>query len=268
MVFESFGKELFSLLYPARCLGCEEQLYESVSDQGDSQPPETNDCYTRQTLSFDTTNWCPACIEEIAGDLIDRCYSCGAQIRSNNQFGKKCRLCVKLDLRLDRAICVGNYRGLLQELVIRMKREKSDVLAIQLGRLTGQLIPKFEVPEDVDFLVPVPMSWSRKFTTGFQASAVIAKGIRMELGTPKVSSVIRCLRKTKKQGRLSTTARFANVKGAFEISARADVKNKSILLVDDVMTSGATLSEIAKLLKRSGAKEVFAAVIARGARVS
>lgn len=148
-----------------------------------------------------------------------------------------------------------------------MKNQRDEPLAIQLGTLLG-----FELLAngwtEFDQIVPVPSHWIRKFKRGFQAADVIADTLSQRLGVPKSVRTVRTTRTTKKQGTLSTTARIANVRDAFELYPKADVRGQRILLVDDVLTSGATTSELARVLKRRGAAEVSVAVVARGAGVS
>ena len=79
---------------------------------------------------------------------------------------------------------------------------------------------------------------------------------------------LKCQRRTKKQGMLSTAGRFRNVRNAFAVRASESVVGMSVLLIDDVMTSGATVSEAARILLNQGAREVYVGVVARGARVS
>jgi predicted amidophosphoribosyltransferase len=160
-----------------------------------------------------------------------------------------------------------------------MKRENNDILALQFGRLLGLMFEKFEFPA-VDLVVPIPTHWRRRMhRRGFHGAAIIAEGLCQVTGLRQESKLLRCARHIAKQATLSTAMRFSNVTGAF--AARAHVgflrrvvrrtlrkvpaeKKLRILLVDDVMTTGATMNEAAKALKKVAASQVFCAVVARG----
>jgi ComF family protein len=165
--------------------------------------------------------------------------------------------------KFDQAIAVGNYEGLVRDLVVRMKNRHDDVLAIHLGKrlafeLLGQGLTEF------DQLIPVPLHWSRRLKRGFQATEILSDQISRITGIPQRLRTLQTKRATAKQGTLSVSARQANVRNAFSVSRKSRCKGARILLVDDVMTTGATASEIARVLKAAGASHVGVAVIARG----
>ena len=102
---------------------------------------------------------------------------------------------------------------------------------------------------------------------GFCAAEILAESMAERAGVCSSRRLVRMNRSTEKQGKLSIAKRRKNMVGAFELAAKADVAGKVVLLVDDVMTSGATVSELAKCLKKANAKAVYVAVVARGAGV-
>ncbi len=194
---------------------------------------------------------------------ISRCRRCGAGLYRPNPFSDQCAHCMHSDLRFDQTLAVGNYQGLLKELVVRMKNQHDDVLAYHLGhRMAYELIGHGWT--DVDSVLPVPSHWLRRLNRGFQASEILADQVSRLLQIPLNTHALYVARPTKKQGMLSETARRKNVRNAFGLRKGSSVKGKSILIIDDVATSGATLSEIARLLKSNGASQVRVAVVARG----
>ena len=254
MLDKLWKENLASLVYPNRCFLCQHILTSSAASAATSKSRHA---------------YCQACEEEVCGDLIQRCYTCGAVTNVNNPFGECCRLCRQLNVRYQRAVAIGDYRGLLQQAVVQMKGQKSDVMAIQFGKLLADLFDKFEIPEDIDLIVPIPTHWTRRIQrSGFHASALIAEGIRRKTGWSLQGSVLKQQRRTTKQGTLSIRQRYQNLKGAYAINPRKSVQDMQILLVDDVMTSCATVSEATSVLLFAGASRVFVAVVARGARVS
>ncbi len=216
----------------------------------------------------DSLDCCDGCCRRLLGNQLDRCVKCGASTLASNPFDDRCRLCFGVDLRFDRCVAIGDYRGLLQEIVVQMKRTHDEILAIRLGRLLAGQIERFEVGNNCDLVVPVPTHWLRKLKRGFHGASVIADGISQISSIRKSDDLVYCLKNTKKQGTLMNTGRFANVRGAFGVKPKARIADQNILVVDDVMTSGATASEVAKTLLRAGASNVCVAVAARGARVS
>lgn len=253
MFRSSITRQFAELVFPNQCPFCHVQNISS-----DTAP---NDFAGQQEL------WCDDCFKKLVGHSLDRCEKCGATSGKQNPFPAGCKLCHGFDFKFERCFAVGNYRGPLQQLVIEVKRQHNEVVANQLGRLLGKQLELFDV-RNIDLVVPVPTHWWRKFSRGFHATSVISDGVASAIGLPRPHHALFCNRKSKKQGTLSTPARFTNVRNSFGVNSRTSVSGKRILLVDDVMTSGATASEAARTLVRAGADSVVAAVIARGARVS
>jgi ComF family protein len=208
-------------------------------------------------------NWCDSCWKQIHQAIITRCRKCGAGLHRPNPLGERCANCLQTELRFDQAFAIGNYCGLLRELVVRMKNQHSEPLAIQLGLLLGyELLGHGWV--NFDRVVAVPLHWSRRLKRGFQATDILCTQISKVTGNPKCSQTIRLVRSTAKQGTLSFQNRLANVRNAFQVHSKCSLEGKRILIVDDVLTSGATCSEIARILKLKGAAEVCVAVVVRG----
>ena len=156
----------------------------------------------------------------------------------------------------------------MQELVIRMKGRRDECLAMQLGTLLGYEMERLDLIEQVDVMAPVPTHWMKKFRNGFQASELICQRASKITGIPQVNALMKATRPTEKQGMLSDLQRLDNVKGAFAFNPffAEKIKGKTVALVDDVMTSGATANQCAKGLKKAGAANVVVAVVARGAK--
>ena len=259
---------VLAAFFPDQCTGCEQPLFAAET----SSVPEQE----RQTLPFlpfrngrgkYQRRWCADCWAELA--LADQlqCKFCGAGIRAVNPLGKGCPLCLSADLRFDQAVCLGNYTGLLRDVVIRMKNQRDDHMAVRLGQLLTELVSNQSFFEAVDFVVPVPTHWGRRLMRGFSAAEILAEPVA-ERAKLKISRrLVHMSRQTEKQGKLSIAKRRKNMIGAFELASKADVTGKTVLLIDDVMTSGATVSELAKCLKKAKAKNVYVAVVARGAGV-
>jgi len=116
-------------------------------------------------------------------------------------------------------------------------------------------------------LVPVPYHWSHGFSSAADTASVLARGIAERTDWPLVTGAVRRQRKTAKQGILSWSDRTSNVKRAFAMRAPQLVEGRQVLLVDDVLTSGATAAELTRLLLSAGAFQVIVVVAARGTGV-
>ena len=256
---------VLSAFFPDQCTGCEGPLFAE-----DAPPIAAVDGFASSLqvdLAANQRRWCAGCWAELG--LVGRlqCEFCAAEIRAVNPLGEGCPLCLSADLRFDQAVCLGNYAGLLRDLVIRMKNQRDDHLAVRLGQLLAGKVAKQRFFETVDLVVPVPTHWSRRLMRGFCAAEILAESMAERAGVCSSRRLVRMNRSTEKQGKLSIAKRRKNMVGAFELATKVDVAGKVVLLVDDVMTSGATVSELAKCLKKANAKAVYVAVVARGAGV-
>ncbi len=115
-----------------------------------------------------------------------------------------------------------------------------------------------------DLVVPVPMHWSRRIARGTNPAEVLAETVAQKLRIPVALDLLHNRRKTRKQGTLLPDQRRRNVREAFSVSAGYDIKDTCVLLIDDVMTTGATGDELSRMLRQAGAKRISVAVLARG----
>ena len=161
----------------------------------------------------------------------------------------------------------GLYTGNLRKAILHLKFYGREHLAKRLG---GLLLRPYEaLPEQGSALVvPVPLHTSRSRQRGFNQAELLARGLvrkirREEPGLQLAADLLVRARPTLPQVGLSPSARRENVRGVFSVSQPERVRNRTVLLVDDVMTTGATLSACAAALKRAGAARVLALSLAR-----
>lgn len=164
---------------------------------------------------------------------------------------------------LDKAVAWGLYENLLREVVLRMKRRWDEPLSRAMARLFACHIREAIVSLQPTVVVPVPMHWRRWLVRGTNSPEILARALGRAVGV-RVDrrSVIRH-RYTLPQSDLSPSARKINVQGAFRLRKKTAWQGARVVLVDDVLTTGATCGEIAKILKQAGASAVWAAVLAR-----
>ena len=203
---------------------------------------------------------CVACRDEIV-DRRPACDRCARPLPTAVCSREDCPACRQQGLRFARTTALGVYGGLLREVVIRVKQAGQDPLALSLAQLLAERHLEGERP---DFIVPVPMHWLRRLSRGSNCPEVLSEVLSSKLRVPMAGGLLRCRRQTKKQGTLLPTERQLNVRGAYRVSEGYDITGANVLIVDDVMTTGATGNEIAKVLHRAGAKSVSLTVIARG----
>jgi ComF family protein len=168
----------------------------------------------------------------------------------------RCALCRSGLRGFDAAYSFGAYEGVLRELIHLYKYGKVRTLARPLSGLLAQALPRDEA---YDAVVPVPLYWRRRLQRGFNQAELLARGLFRRTGIP-VEKALRRVRPTPTQAGLSNSARRQNVVKAFR--ARG-VAGKRILLIDDVMTTGATAAACALALKQAGARRVALLTVAR-----
>lgn len=213
---------------------------------------------------------CVVCKKESPQALCDACWK--SFIEVSEQI---CAVCRKPSLagithatcshaqNLDQLICLYDYKSIgVAELIIAGKYkfipDAFHVIAPQLGRFIKNYI---DIPTDA-VVTPLPLHRFRERWRGFNQAAILAQHISAELGTPYADVLIRH-RSTKTQKDLKRAERLVNIHNSFSIAPHADVTHTTVLLVDDVTTSGSTLQEAAKILKQHGAPQVVGITLAR-----
>lgn len=199
---------------------------------------------------------CAKCASDFQEVEHPMCSVCGVPFRAGSDH--ICGDCSKKKPAFDKVRTWGVHRGAGRYAVIGLKFGRKTKLADHLANLmTATLLKEFEMGE-IDTIIPVPLHKRRLRWRGFNQSLLLAKGISSATGIEVDYLTLKRIRHTKPQTRLPLNQRSENVKGAFQVARPNFVKDRTILLVDDVFTSGATLTECAKTLKASGARAVYA----------
>jgi ComF family protein len=223
---------------------------------------------------------CPACREQVATPhalcarcwsklaWIDRpwCESCGLPFEyatglSGTPVCAACLarppLCAKsrAALRYD-----ADSRGLVLAFKHADRTQNAPAFAAWMARAGADTLA------GADLLVPVPLHWTRLVRRRFNQAALLARALSKRSGIPVAPDLLARVRMTRTQGDLTRAQRRRNVRGAFQVRATAPLRGKTVVLIDDVMTTGATFEACARALRRAGAREVRALALARVVR--
>ncbi|HET9321140.1 MAG TPA: ComF family protein [Bryobacteraceae bacterium] len=171
----------------------------------------------------------------------------------------RCRLCRAGARGFDAAYCFGSYEGVLRQLIHLFKYGRMKPLSKTLAALLASALPP---DRQFDVVVPMPLHWRRQWQRGFNQSELLARATARRCGIP-MKNAVRRTRATATQAGLSNARRRENVEGAFQVKKRGTVEGRRILLIDDVMTTGATARACALVLKGAGAKAVTLLALAR-----
>lgn len=162
---------------------------------------------------------------------------------------------------LDSLTAVWYYEGDIRHSILLFKFYKAVYLAKQFGRTLAVKL-HWEGPQVIDYVTWVPVSPLRKFTRGYDQAELLAKAVGKELGVKPVKLLRKTRHRPPQSSLNSSDARKANILGAYKTIPYRNLEGKTVLLIDDVFTTGSTTNECAKTLRFSGAKEVHCAVIA------
>lgn len=207
---------------------------------------------------------CDRCISDLAASNSPACQRCARPLpKGSPRESTGCPNCRGKRLRFDRAYALGVYGGMLRETVLQMKQGTGESLTLAIGHLLGKQLAR-NITDAPGHIVAVPTHWTRRVRRTVNCAELLLESVSTQIGLRGSPKLLRCRRRTDKQGLLLPHERLVNVRGAYRVSAGYAIKGASVLLIDDVMTTGATANEIAKILRRAGAASVEVAVVARG----
>ncbi len=208
--------------------------------------------------------FCSACWSDFSVLSGPFCPSCGRPFESSEALSHSpdhvCQSCRMKPPRFDQALSVGYFEGSLREAVHQFKYRPCHALGKPLGAwMSGNL----RVLTSIDSIMPVPLHRSRLRRRGFNQALLLAYPLSRDNDMPLCFDNLWRVRPTRPQVELSGEDRIKNVAGAFALRRPLEVAGASVLLVDDVFTTGATLNECANVLKIAGAASVTALTLAR-----
>ncbi|MFZ4857491.1 MAG: double zinc ribbon domain-containing protein [Desulfuromonadaceae bacterium] len=212
-----------------------------------------------------TLHICPTCYERLPLVASPLCSLCGVPFAGTGD-DHRCGACTLQPPHFDAARAHFLYEGPIRELIHAFKYNRSTHLRYPLALLALEGICGVPAVTDLNLIVPVPLHRSRLRRRGFNQAVLLGRILSRRLTLPMMPDALVRTRATEPQIELSAAERRVNVKGAFSVRKPERITGKRILLLDDVMTTGSTMDECAKELKKAGASAVIAVTIARTAR--
>jgi ComF family protein len=234
------ARGMLDLLLPPRCLSCGA----SIGAEGEL---------------------CPSCWRAMIFLGAPHCACCGLPFAYDAGDDALCGACLREHPHYDRARAVFRYDAASRGLVLAFKHGDRTHSAPAYGRWMRRV--GSALLAEADFLIPVPLHWTRLFARRYNQAALLAHAIHAAGGPGVVAPdwLIR-RRRTPSQGHRNVTARAENVRGAFALRPGRSVAGKRVVLIDDVFTTGATISECARTLRRAGAVRIDVLTLARVVR--
>jgi len=228
--------------------------------------PPVAKCQLCGRRAVKTAEICMVCRKELEywAQKYNECDICGHFI---SQKGL-CVQCGREKPPFSMARAIGPYRGILKEALFNLKFRGDRKLAVPLGRILGSKLKSSLKHRRIDFVIPVPMHHKRLKERGFNQSALIAREVAKEIHKPIIENILQKNINTVPQVQLSLSQRKSNPINSFVVKDAEIVKDKVILLIDDVLTTGTTISECARELLKAGAEEIFVGTVATGIHFS
>ncbi len=240
---KKIGREIISslmeLLFPASCLAC-------------GQPPE-------QFSEIMLCRSCRAAVKLLSGPL---CPCCGKSFHKNTGADHLCGLCLTGHYHFDMARALVKYSPPITTIISRFKYH-GQTTSLKSFQAIQQQLPGLTELKQPDLIIPVPLHFKRLQKRGFNQALLLARAFYPDQCQLIDFKVLERHRYTEPQTGLSGKIRRQNLKNAFQVKDQEIVAEKRVLLIDDVFTTGTTVNECAKVLKRAGAREVLVLTMAR-----
>jgi len=233
-------KGLADLVFPPRCIACGNLVN-----------------------GIEANPFCQSCFSHVHFIQSPLCARCGIPFAAEEGRDHLCGDCATSKAHFTVARAVGRYEDVLLDAIHRFKYKGKT----HIGEVLGQIMASHDYPSfriiDYTMIVPVPLHRKRLRERGFNQSVILAREVAKRHSLPMNFAVLKRKTWTEPQVMLGKDARGANVRGAFEVTDNEKMRDEKVLLVDDVYTTGSTVKECARVLKKSGAAEVAVLTLAR-----
>ncbi len=240
----SLLSKLIDIIYPPRCHICKNFL-----NGGHSAREPDSFCYT--------------CLSDFKLIKSPFCPVCRTPFVSETQDNHLCEECLRKRPYYDKIYALYLYEGAIMKAIYRYKFGAKTFLSESLGPVLATFAEGMVKVSDNLIIIPVPLHQKRLRERGFNQSLILARYVAKKLDSQLDFLSLRRVRYTLPQTGLGKEQRRKNVRGAFQIRNAEAVKGKLVLLIDDVATTGNTLNECARVLRKAGCENVFCVVLAR-----
>lgn len=233
---KTLKEKFFNILFPRdiKCLVCKEEL-------------------SHNTLY----SICDKCMDSLPFIRGKICLRCGQPLSNEANYCLRCKN-NKFEFKANRS--VFTYRGAIRKLIKNLKYDNMKYLAKTFSNFIASEIMNYSV--NFDMVVPVPLSERRRKIRGYNQAYLLCKSLQDKLHFDVREDVLIKIKHTPSQAYLSVEERRKNLEGSFKVVDKSFVKGKTILIVDDIYTTGSTMNECAYTLKKAGAKEVYCMTLA------
>ncbi|MCM8757762.1 MAG: ComF family protein [Candidatus Omnitrophica bacterium] len=233
-LIESF----INLIYPFRCIGCGKKIVDKTN-----------------------ISLCSQCWLSIKRNYPPFCLRCGRHLEETDS--SICKECKNKIYYFDRAFSACIYEGLIVELIHQFKYNGKDFLGRTLANILIDFINTYKIPiKEFNLIIAVPLHPRKLRDREYNQSQILAEAIAKEFRLNFIKDAVYKIKDTVSQTELSCQERLKNVTDSFRLNPKIDIKNKSILIVDDLLTTGATASELARVLKLAGCKNTVVLTLA------
>ncbi|MDR3048901.1 MAG: ComF family protein [Elusimicrobiota bacterium] len=236
---KNFIQKLISFIFPIVCSSC-----------GADLPP------------LSQTRICPKCKENLPKIKGLVCQKCGISLPDGGEFCFVCRKNPK-EHSFDKMRSVYSYKDNIRKLILNFKYFERTYLSKDFVSDMVETFKSEPAFKDIDLIISVPLNILRRLKRGYNQAQILAEGLSQALGKPQNARILYRKKMTKAQFKLTKQERRENIKDSFYVQNPSLLKNKTILLIDDIATTGATASACAKTLKKAGSKKVFVLTVAR-----
>ncbi len=246
MLQDRWYRPFIDLVFPRMCMLCSTPIVEQH---------EESLCQTCDSDIIPTESRCPCCSAPLP-----------AALGSIIEIPKKCFYCERRKWSFRRAFCYTAYASTAARAARKIKQPSCEPLAIEIGKRMGQWLQSHAPfqSQAYDFIVPIPQHWIRRATVRYNQAEVLSNQIARELEIPVRRHWLYRTRWTDKQGTKTISERRTSLTDSFGCKPKDAIKGSKFLIVDDIVTSGATAHEAARALRKAGAARVDVAAFARG----
>jgi predicted amidophosphoribosyltransferase len=241
----TFARGAADFVYPPVCRLCSSELPSS-------------------TVVPRASPFCDGCRKELLMTRAPACVRCGSSIGPYLDPNIPCSICRDERFAFERVIRLGVYDGALRTACLRSKDRGSEPLAAGMADLVWECESEALQHGGIDVVIPVPRHWVRRIYHPHHPATTLGAAWAARLHVPLATHILRKCRWTRPQARLTPSERRVNLRNAFQAIKSAGLSGATVLLADDVMTTGTTAHETAKVLTQAGAARVVVAVVARG----